>query len=233
MSQSSPSSSLTPQQEAAVQEWGRVTSFGILGGMMFGGAREAMRAAAPDDALLPPSRHMSSSAAATGGPPSPPPNSYSARRTLMEQRLLAITRGSLVGGCQLGAFAGIFSAVEVGTAAARGEKDMWNTVAAGAATCCLFGLARPASAGWRMRAAASATVAGALLSLPLGLLNSMLQSLAPEATVSPSSSLAVTGGASQEDDVGAAISRLQRRFDNRQEAMAASANKSGGEKSSK
>eukprot|EP00271_Cylindrocystis_brebissonii_P000650 TRINITY_DN10792_c0_g1_i1.p1 TRINITY_DN10792_c0_g1~~TRINITY_DN10792_c0_g1_i1.p1 ORF type:complete len:198 (-),score=26.48 TRINITY_DN10792_c0_g1_i1:75-668(-) len=63
------------------------------------------------------------------------------RRIAMEQRLLQISKGTVRGGCQLGALTGLFSGVQLAMGLYRERKDTLNTVTAAAVTAAALGLA--------------------------------------------------------------------------------------------
>lgn len=152
------------RQEALRREWGTACTAGILAGMLYGGAKEAAATnEKPPDALLPKEHRQQ----------------LRTQRELMEDRLLRITRGSLVGGVQLGAFAALFSGTQLAVAHWRGRVDSWGYAAAGGVSGAAWGLYVGNSLGSRVRAAGLGCTLGLILAVPLGMLRTALQSLAP------------------------------------------------------
>lgn len=152
------------RQESLRREWGTVCTAGILAGMLYGGAKEAAATAEGPDVLLPRAQR----------------EQFRMQRGLMEDRLLRITRGSLVGGVQLGAFAALFSGTQLAVAHWRGRDDSWSYAAAGGVSGGVWGLVVGSSSGGRLRTAGFGCAMGVLLALPLGILRTKLRSLAPD-----------------------------------------------------
>jgi hypothetical protein len=62
-------------------------------------------------------------------------------RELVEQRVIRMTRGTVLGGARLGSFTAIFCGIQGYMAVERNVHDTLNVVAAGSATAAAFGLA--------------------------------------------------------------------------------------------
>lgn len=62
-------------------------------------------------------------------------------RELVEQRVIRMTRGTVLGGARLGTFTALFCGIQSSLAVKRDVHDTLNVVAAGSATAAAFGLA--------------------------------------------------------------------------------------------
>ncbi|KAH7373394.1 hypothetical protein KP509_17G053800 [Ceratopteris richardii] len=127
----------------------------------------------------------------------------------MEEKVLRISRGTVIGGAKLGVFTGLYCATEQYMALYRNTHDTLNVVAAGSLTAATFGLILPGSMTWRLRSAFLGSVIGATLGVPLGLLQSFLAkySNAPEIEKETKQQVSVQ----EHDSVGDAIRRLEDR----------------------
>lgn len=181
-------------------EWGTKASFGVLAGMLYGGCKEALASSHFGEVL-------------------PPMQAGKDLRTqrfmwreMMEQRLIRITRGSVLGGARLGAFTAIFCGAQWYYAREFDIHDTWNVVCAGATTSATFGFALPGSIPSRIRSAALGSVLGAALSLPLGYLQTNLTRQAKEVEAAETTMINNTSAVGEEpevDGVTAAIRRLE------------------------
>ncbi|CAM6127002.1 unnamed protein product [Calypogeia fissa] len=184
--------------EAEFKEWGSKTTFGLLAGMLYGGTKEALGSAHYGEVLAPmqdgkdlkTKRFM--------------------WRELMEQRVLRIARGTVLGGARLGTFTAIFCGIQGYMAVERNVHDTLNVVAAGSATAAAFGLAMPGSFLSRIRAASVGSLLGATLCFPLGYLQTTLQEQAEDADNAQNAKELASTPVGEMDGISATIRRLER-----------------------
>ncbi|KAH7373395.1 hypothetical protein KP509_17G053800 [Ceratopteris richardii] len=166
--------------------------------MLYGGCREAMIFSEKEQSLL---GHHAAEVE--------PRLRRNLLRAIMEEKVLRISRGTVIGGAKLGVFTGLYCATEQYMALYRNTHDTLNVVAAGSLTAATFGLILPGSMTWRLRSAFLGSVIGATLGVPLGLLQSFLAkySNAPEIEKETKQQVSVQ----EHDSVGDAIRRLEDR----------------------
>lgn len=194
----------TRQLPPEVDEWAATTTAGMLAGMMYGGLREAANGRMPNqDAVLPTLKNV--------------PNEFpQTSRSLMEERLLRISRASVLGGVRLGTLAGLFTGVQLALAVHRDQRDTLNVVAAGATTAAAVGLSMPGSGMARLQGGVRGAIVGALLAFPLGLLQTTLQNMLPPSSSKDSKTSERTDGVEE------AIKRMEQQFEQRFEKAAES-----------
>ncbi|KAL3687407.1 hypothetical protein R1sor_013716 [Riccia sorocarpa] len=179
-------------------DWGTKASFGVLAGMLYGGCKEALASSHYGEVL-------------------PPMQAGKDLRTqrfmwreMMEQRLIRITRGSILGGARLGVFTAIFCGAQWYYDRELGIHDTWNITSAGSTTAAAFGLALPGSVLSRLRAGALGSVLGAAFCLPLGYLQTSLKRQAEEARIDESfRDPSADPESSKVDGITATIRRLE------------------------
>ena len=146
-----------PPPPPELTEWAGHTAGGTAGGMAYGAMR-GYRAAARD-----------------------PAHARVAPIVAKRHRWMRAAHEGTMGGVRLGSFVAMFSAVQLASASRRGggERDMWDTVAAGTITAAATGLAIPGGIGTRLRGAALGVVVGAGLCAPLGFVTQELDRAVP------------------------------------------------------
>lgn len=107
--------------------WAECTTISVGLGILYAGARECKRLRD-----LPPIKS-----------PSHAVNKAQAARLIAEEntiRLLRVQRAAVGGGLRFGMLSGVFLGVQLASAYARNDVDVWNNVAAGACTGAAAGL---------------------------------------------------------------------------------------------
>jgi len=188
-----------PPPPPELTEWAGHTAGGTAGGMAYGAMR-GYRAAARD-----------------------PAHARVAPIVAKRHRWMRAAHEGTMGGVRLGSFVAMFSAVQLASASRRGggERDMWDTVAAGTITAAATGLAIPGGIGTRLRGAALGVVVGAGLCAPLGFITQELDRAVPrDAASRPTAERrktppraraeAAAGAAAGSDIAGDVVERLER-----------------------
>ncbi|KAL2629380.1 hypothetical protein R1flu_014066 [Riccia fluitans] len=196
-------------------EWGTKASFGVLAGMLYGGCKEALASSHFGEVL-------------------PPMQAGKDLRTqrfmwreIMEQRLIRITRGSILGGARLGVFTAIFCGAQWYYDQEFGIHGTWNVTSAGSTTAAAFGLALPGSILARFKAGALGSVLGAAFCLPLGYLQTSLKRQAEEAQIANAmGSISSDPGEPEIDGITATIRRLERSLSDAPQQSSADPSKS-------
>lgn len=184
--------------KAIVEDWGVKTTFGVIAGMLYGGTKEAMIFSDKEEALL---AHQATEVN--------PMQRRNLLRAIMEEKVLRVTRGTVMGGAKLGVFTGLYCATEQYMALRRNTHDFLNVAAAGGLTAATVGLLLPGSVKWRLRSALLGSMIGVTFGVPLGLLQSTVQKFAEKAT--PDAEQEQQESAPQHDAVGDTIRRLEER----------------------
>ncbi|BBN03431.1 hypothetical protein MPTK1_2g23440 [Marchantia polymorpha subsp. ruderalis] len=188
-------------------DWGSKASFGVLAGMLYGGCKEAL-ASSHYGEILPPMQAGKDLR-----------TQRFMWREMVEQRVIRITRGSVVGGARLGVFTAIFCGAQWYFAREFDIHDTWNVTVAGSTTAAAFGLALPGSPSSRIRAAALGSVLGATFCLPLGYLQTTLKRQAEEAeaTEAKNKVMPTAGHEPEVDGITATIRRLEKSLSDSQQ----------------